>query len=190
MEKSLRKRKREEENEEVQRKMFHSNESKKPDFTYKSKRKNKDDDGNSSSSSSSGDSNASGSNKSSDSEEESLADKFRRGGNLPSDLDTGSSDDSGDSANSGNENDDGDDGDWNMMGAALEREFLGMDENWGRIACRADSSVREQITHSPNFIMRNWFLKTQTQSSFELISIYWIHYIYYRFSFCIKKIMY
>lgn len=132
MDKSLRKRKREEENEEVQRKMFHSNESKGPDLSCKGKQKSKTSgkkNGSSSSGSSSSDS--SSSNKSSDTEEESLVDKFRRGGDLPSDLDMGSNDDdgSGDSANSDDANDDGDDGDWNMMGAALEREFLGMDEN-------------------------------------------------------------
>lgn len=47
--------------------------------------------------------------------------KFRRGGDLPSDLDLGS--------NSGGSEDEKceDDGEWNMMGAALEREFLGLD---------------------------------------------------------------
>lgn len=134
MDKSLRKRKREEENEEVQRKMFHSNESKRPDLTCKGKQKNKTsskNNGSSSSSNSSSDSSRT-SKKSSDSEDESLVDKFRRGGDMPSDLDMGSNDgdSSGDSANSDDANDDGDDGDWNMMGAALEREFLGMDENW------------------------------------------------------------
>lgn len=126
MNKSLRKRKREEETEEVQRKMFHSNESNAPDLTYKGKSKGRSRSG----SSSSGSSSDSSSNKhSSDTEDESLGDKFRRGGDLPSDLDMGSNDGSGDSVKSDDDNDDGDDGDWNMMGAALEREFLGMDEN-------------------------------------------------------------
>lgn len=112
--------------------MFHSDENKAPDLTCKSKQKKKTaDKSNSSSSSSSSNSGSSSddSNKSSDSEDESLVVKFRRGGDLPSDLDMGSNDGSADSANSDDANDDGDDGDWNMMGAALEREFLGMDEN-------------------------------------------------------------
>ncbi|XP_055603521.1 RNA polymerase II subunit A C-terminal domain phosphatase isoform X2 [Uranotaenia lowii] len=56
-------------------------------------------------------------------DDESPSAKFRRGGNLPSDLDMGSN-------TEGSEDpiDDVDDGDWNMMGAALEREFLGLDE--------------------------------------------------------------
>lgn len=150
MDKSLRKRKREEENEEVQRKMFHSNESKGPDLSCKGKQKSKTsgkNNGSSSSGSSSSDS-SSNSNKSSDTEDESLVDKFRRGGDMPSDLDMGSNDGSGDSANSDDANDDGDDGDWNMMGAALEREFLGMDENWMQVA--ESSFDWEKIDHSPN----------------------------------------
>ena len=55
-------------------------------------------------------------------------DKFRRGGDLPSDLDMGDGDDDdGDSADSSDNEDYEDDGDWNMMGAALERDFLGLD---------------------------------------------------------------
>lgn len=42
----------------------------------------------------------------------------------PLDLDMGSNENSADSSEG---NDDGDDGDWNMMGAALEREFLGLE---------------------------------------------------------------
>lgn len=49
--------------------------------------------------------------------------KFRRGEALPSDLDISS----GDSAGSVEPIDEVDDGDWNMMGAALEREFLGLE---------------------------------------------------------------
>lgn len=50
--------------------------------------------------------------------------KFRRGGDLPSDLDMGS-----DIGSDGSDDPkDDDDGDWNMMGAALEREFLGLDQ--------------------------------------------------------------
>ncbi|XP_055627191.1 RNA polymerase II subunit A C-terminal domain phosphatase [Toxorhynchites rutilus septentrionalis] len=56
-------------------------------------------------------------------EDESPSAKFRRGGDLPSDLDMGSN-----SEGSNDPMDDVDDGDWNMMGAALEREFLGLDE--------------------------------------------------------------
>lgn len=55
--------------------------------------------------------------------DESPSDKFRRGGDLPSDLDLGSN--CGSDASTSD--DQGDDGDWNMMGAALEREFLGLD---------------------------------------------------------------
>ncbi|XP_055536384.1 RNA polymerase II subunit A C-terminal domain phosphatase [Wyeomyia smithii] len=56
-------------------------------------------------------------------DDESPSAKFRRGGDLPSDLDMGSN-----SEGSDDPIDDVDDGDWNMMGAALEREFLGLDE--------------------------------------------------------------
>lgn len=45
------------------------------------------------------------------------------GEELPSDLEMGSDSNSGD-----NQEDDGDDGEWNMMGAALEREFLGLED--------------------------------------------------------------
>uniref|UniRef100_A0A1Q3EZ87 RNA polymerase II subunit A C-terminal domain phosphatase n=1 Tax=Culex tarsalis TaxID=7177 RepID=A0A1Q3EZ87_CULTA len=62
-------------------------------------------------------------NLSSDDEDESPSAKFRRGGDLPSDLDMGSN-----SEGSDDPIDDVDDGDWNMMGAALEREFLGLDD--------------------------------------------------------------
>ncbi|XP_058834054.1 RNA polymerase II subunit A C-terminal domain phosphatase [Topomyia yanbarensis] len=62
-------------------------------------------------------------NLSSEDEDESPSAKFRRGGDLPSDLDMGSN-----SEGSEDPIDDVDDGDWNMMGAALEREFLGLDE--------------------------------------------------------------
>ncbi|XP_053664624.1 RNA polymerase II subunit A C-terminal domain phosphatase [Anopheles marshallii] len=62
-------------------------------------------------------------NASSDDEDESPSAKFRRGEDLPSDLDMGSN-----SEGSNEPIDDVDDGDWNMMGAALEREFLGLDD--------------------------------------------------------------
>uniref|UniRef100_A0A182YFK7 RNA polymerase II subunit A C-terminal domain phosphatase n=1 Tax=Anopheles stephensi TaxID=30069 RepID=A0A182YFK7_ANOST len=62
-------------------------------------------------------------NASSEDEDESPSAKFRRGGDLPSDLDMGSN-----SEGSEEPIDDVDDGDWNMMGAALEREFLGLDD--------------------------------------------------------------
>jgi len=54
--------------------------------------------------------------------EESPSSKFRRGEALPSDLDLGEDE----SASQGSDEppDEVDDGDWNMMGAALEREFL------------------------------------------------------------------
>ncbi|XP_037821914.1 RNA polymerase II subunit A C-terminal domain phosphatase [Lucilia sericata] len=60
-----------------------------------------------------------------DEEDEMPSEKFRRGGNLPSDLEMGS--DSNDDSD-GNNPDEEDDGDWNMMGAALEREFLGLED--------------------------------------------------------------
>uniref|UniRef100_A0A182RTN8 RNA polymerase II subunit A C-terminal domain phosphatase n=1 Tax=Anopheles funestus TaxID=62324 RepID=A0A182RTN8_ANOFN len=60
---------------------------------------------------------------SSNDEDESPSAKFRRGEDLPSDLDMGSN-----SEGSNEPIDDVDDGDWNMMGAALEREFLGLDD--------------------------------------------------------------
>ncbi|XP_073845794.1 RNA polymerase II subunit A C-terminal domain phosphatase Fcp1 [Musca autumnalis] len=59
-------------------------------------------------------------------EEEMPSEKFRRGGDLPSDLDIGNSD-SNDGSDDNNP-DEEDDGDWNMMGAALEREFLGLED--------------------------------------------------------------
>lgn len=63
-------------------------------------------------------------NSSSSEEDEMPSTKFRRGGDLPSDLDMGSDQDS---VGSDPPIDEDDDGDWNMMGAALEREFLGLD---------------------------------------------------------------
>ncbi|XP_033254090.1 RNA polymerase II subunit A C-terminal domain phosphatase-like [Drosophila miranda] len=48
--------------------------------------------------------------------------KFRRGEELPSDFEIGSD------SNSENNQEDEDDGEWNMMGAALEREFLGLED--------------------------------------------------------------
>lgn len=57
------------------------------------------------------------------SDDESPVEKFRRGCDLPSDLDC----EGDNSADSSNNEDLEDDGDWNMMGAALEREFLGLD---------------------------------------------------------------
>lgn len=59
-----------------------------------------------------------------DDEDEMPSARFRRGGDLPSDLDIGS--DCG-SVGSNEPIDEDDDGDWNMMGAALEREFLGLE---------------------------------------------------------------
>ncbi|GAB0090440.1 RNA polymerase II subunit A C-terminal domain phosphatase [Sergentomyia squamirostris] len=61
---------------------------------------------------------------SSEDDDEMPSTKFRRGEDLPSDLDCSYN------GSEGSENpldEDGDDGDWNMMGAALEREFLGLD---------------------------------------------------------------
>lgn len=55
-----------------------------------------------------------------ESDSEPLGDTFRRGGTLPSDVEMNE-----DSVGSEEPIDDISDGDWNMMGAALEREFLG-----------------------------------------------------------------
>lgn len=59
-----------------------------------------------------------------DDDDEMPSTKFRRGEELPSDLDIGSE---CNSADSHEPTDELDDGDWNMMGAALEREFLGLE---------------------------------------------------------------
>lgn len=56
-------------------------------------------------------------------EDEMPSERFRRGGDIPSDLDMGS--ECG-SAGSDDPIDD-DEGDWNIMGAALERDFLGLE---------------------------------------------------------------
>lgn len=48
--------------------------------------------------------------------------RFRRGCDLPSDLDMGS-----DCSQGSQDPIDDDDGEWNMMGSALEREFLGLE---------------------------------------------------------------
>lgn len=48
--------------------------------------------------------------------------RFRRGCDLPSDLDMGS-----DCSQGSQDPIDDDDGEWNMMGSALEREFLGIE---------------------------------------------------------------
>lgn len=65
------------------------------------------------------------SNSSRDQDDEMPSEKFRRGEDLPSDLDM----ENDSSSNGSNEpSNDIDDGDWNMMGAALEREFLGLDD--------------------------------------------------------------
>lgn len=57
--------------------------------------------------------------------EELPSEKFRRGGGLPSD---GPDQNDSDTNGSADAPDDMDDGEWNMMGAALEREFLGLDK--------------------------------------------------------------
>lgn len=59
-----------------------------------------------------------------DDDDEMPSSRFRRGADLPSDLDMGSECGSAASAEAA---DDEDDGDWNQMGAALEREFLGLE---------------------------------------------------------------
>ncbi|KAH8339952.1 hypothetical protein KR067_003359 [Drosophila pandora] len=57
-----------------------------------------------------------------DDDDEMPSAKFRRGEELPSDFEFGSD------SNSDNNQEDEDDGEWNMMGAALEREFLGLED--------------------------------------------------------------
>ncbi|XP_052839427.1 LOW QUALITY PROTEIN: RNA polymerase II subunit A C-terminal domain phosphatase [Drosophila gunungcola] len=57
-----------------------------------------------------------------DDDDEMPSAKFRRGEELPSDLEIGSD------SNSEKDPEDEDDGEWNMMGAALEREFLGLED--------------------------------------------------------------
>ncbi|XP_011703287.1 PREDICTED: RNA polymerase II subunit A C-terminal domain phosphatase isoform X2 [Wasmannia auropunctata] len=57
-----------------------------------------------------------------DSDDDDLVARFRRGGELPDDLDLG--DNSQDSADDFEEEDNEDDREWNALGAALEREFL------------------------------------------------------------------
>lgn len=128
MNKDLRKRKRAEEDEEIQRKIFQPNSD---DMEAA-----KDYDvgglvsgvvvGSSGGGGGDGDSqksSASSKSSKSSSDDESPVEKFRRGCDLPSDLDC----EGDNSADSSNNDDFEDDGDWNMMGAALEREFLGLD---------------------------------------------------------------
>ncbi|EDW92560.1 RNA polymerase II subunit A C-terminal domain phosphatase [Drosophila yakuba] len=61
-------------------------------------------------------------NEKEDDDDEMPSAKFRRGEDLPSDLELGSD------SNSEKDPEDEDDGEWNMMGAALEREFLGLED--------------------------------------------------------------
>ncbi|XP_016947316.3 RNA polymerase II subunit A C-terminal domain phosphatase [Drosophila biarmipes] len=61
-------------------------------------------------------------NEKEDDDDEMPSAKFRRGEDLPSDLEIGSD------SNSEKDPEDEDDGEWNMMGAALEREFLGLED--------------------------------------------------------------
>ncbi|XP_017061840.1 RNA polymerase II subunit A C-terminal domain phosphatase [Drosophila ficusphila] len=61
-------------------------------------------------------------NENEDDDDEMPSAKFRRGEKLPSDLEMGSD------SNSEKDPEDEDDGEWNMMGAALEREFLGLED--------------------------------------------------------------
>ncbi|XP_065087791.1 RNA polymerase II subunit A C-terminal domain phosphatase [Ochlerotatus camptorhynchus] len=105
MNKSLRKRKRKEEKENRRNIFKEEDESSKTLIKY-----NEEENDNSQTNLSSDD-------------DDSPSAKFRRGCGLPSDLDMGSN-----SEGSIDPVDDVDDGDWNMMGAALEREFLGLDE--------------------------------------------------------------
>uniref|UniRef100_A0A1I8Q3D7 RNA polymerase II subunit A C-terminal domain phosphatase n=1 Tax=Stomoxys calcitrans TaxID=35570 RepID=A0A1I8Q3D7_STOCA len=112
VDKTLRKRKREENEEERTRKFFTRTDSDKVlaakcsrGTELEDKTSSEDDDD--------------------EEEEEMPSEKFRRGGDLPSDLEMGS--DSNDGSD-GNNPDEEDDGDWNMMGAALEREFLGLED--------------------------------------------------------------
>lgn len=117
--KDLRKRKREEENEEIKRKMFQPNVDKEQEEGQERQQEQDEQDVDKESN------HSSSSSKKSDSDDESPVDKFRRGCDLPSDLDMGEEENSADSSNN---EDLEDDGDWNMMGAALEREFLGLED--------------------------------------------------------------
>ncbi|XP_017015320.2 RNA polymerase II subunit A C-terminal domain phosphatase [Drosophila takahashii] len=69
-----------------------------------------------------GDGDADDNNEKEDDDDEMPSAKFRRGEDLPSDLEIGSD------SNSEKDPEDEDDGEWNMMGAALEREFLGLED--------------------------------------------------------------
>lgn len=65
-----------------------------------------------------------------DDEDEMPGAKFRRGEPLPSDIEFGDDD----SCGSDDPPDEIDDGEWNMMGAALEREFLSGSDDWTAVA--------------------------------------------------------
>ncbi|XP_075165552.1 RNA polymerase II subunit A C-terminal domain phosphatase Fcp1 [Haematobia irritans] len=112
VDKNLRKRKREENEEERTRKFFTRTDSDKVIASKCARGQDLDD-------------KTSSDDDEDEEEEEMPSEKFRRGGNLPSDLEMGS--DSNDGSD-GNNPDEEDDGDWNMMGAALEREFLGLED--------------------------------------------------------------
>lgn len=62
-------------------------------------------------------------------EDEPPSSRFRRGEALPSDGPDASD---SDTCGSREPPDEGDDGQWNLMGAALEREFLGLDD-WTKL---------------------------------------------------------
>ncbi|CAD7077403.1 unnamed protein product [Hermetia illucens] len=103
LDKNLRKRKREEEKEERQRNFFSRKENSL--FVMAGEKPTENEQ-----------------NSTEDDEDESPSVKFRRGEGLPSDLELGSDSDHSDNGVGAE-----DDGDWNMMGAALEREFLGLE---------------------------------------------------------------
>lgn len=116
------KRKKEDEREHVQEaKLFcHDKEASSSSKTSEKAKRDVDMNG-SSSSSSSGSSEDNAEDKPDDPDETQSA-RFRRGCDLPSDLDMGS-----DNSQGSQDPIDDDDGEWVSMGSALEREFLGLE---------------------------------------------------------------
>ncbi|KAI9582783.1 RNA polymerase II subunit A C-terminal domain phosphatase [Glossina fuscipes] len=115
VDKSLRKRKREENEEERTRKFFTRSSDLVLGNAFENENEAEDENENKSSTDDNRD----------DEDDEMPSEKFRRGEDLPSDLEIGS--DSNDNSDDNNP-DEEDDGEWNMMGAALEREFLGLED--------------------------------------------------------------
>lgn len=111
--KTLRKRKRDEAKEETQRKLYQFEKNENINALRNMNGDDNDDDDRDNADDCEANHNTSD-------DDEIPSKKFRRGGNLPSDISDCGSVGSEDPIES-------DDGDWNMMGAALEREFLGLE---------------------------------------------------------------